>query len=197
VGVDEKTLRSTRNELLEGVAELHRGQGQIPNTRGIEAFVDPIINKVDKASGERLAPAPKLKNRRVNQGEWYGEADHSPMVGRGGIAPAQAGETVRLESKWLGEYAVVGDKVKPLNGAPDGKRQMSAGESFTRWVVGQLMHHPDFKRRLQQVTFSDLQGDAREKAFRRILADAYRLFGDARAVWAGKPADAKIIVGGK
>jgi hypothetical protein len=214
VGVDEKTLRATRTELLEGVADLHRGQGQIPNTRAMERFIDPILNKVDQSSDEKrpAPPVPKPKNRIAKSGDWYGEAEHSPRVGKGRIADALPGETVKLTSQYVGDYAVKGQKVIPLNGAPDGKRREVDEAAFTRWLFGSLMHHPDFKARITAVTFSDLAQCAgttrcspwaggccaRSKALRKIADDAFRLFGDAKAVWQGAPSQpAKIIVGGK
>jgi hypothetical protein len=193
VAVDEKTLRETRTELAGGMADMYRQFGKLPDVRAIETLIDPVLNKVDQSSDPpAFKPEPKPTTRSVNGGEWYGEAGHSARV-----PEAQAGERVRLESKVLGDYALRGNRAVPLNGAPSRAPKRSKQEEFLRWVTRQLMHHPDFKRRFQEVTFSNLQGDAREKAYRKIYADAFRLFGDARAVWAGKPTDAKIIVGGK
>jgi hypothetical protein len=199
---DKGTLRETRDDLAVGIAELHRKAGQIPKTREIENFLAPILAKVDQTSDQPLKapPPPKQpRNRSARAGDWYGEEDHSPQIGVEGksrVAAPLPGETMRLESKVLGNYAIDGATVKPLDGAPTGARKMTKREEFARWLVSQLMGHPDFKRRFQAVTFGNLQGAAREKAYRRIFADAYRLFGDPGATYHNAP-EKKIIVGGK
>ena len=115
-------------------------------------------------------------------------------MGAGRIAPPGRGETLGVHAKPLGQYAygAKGVPVRPLDGAPSGQRAMSLEESLFRDAVAQLWTLPDWKARLTAVTFSNGDPNERARAYRKILADAVRVFGELRPV----APDRKITVNG-
>ena len=197
--IDEKTLRETRDDLVQRVTDQQRLAGGMPDVRRAETFIDPILNKVDRSSDERhRAPsAPKPKSRTMRAGEWYGEAEHSPRPGtaQSRIAAPLPGETMRLTTSVLGDYSSGPSGIAPVGSgplAPVGAPKQSPVEKLLRDSIKQLWRHPDFKVRLQKVALSNLDERQKDKAYGAILNDAFRLFGDPR-----KPDGKKIVVGGR
>jgi hypothetical protein len=181
VSIDEDTLRETKSFLIGGITELQKQSGKLPDVRKAEEMIDPVLRKVDEDSeAERHKPQPKPTEREFREGEWYGEEGHSPQIGVAGksrIAGAAPGEKLKVSSRVLGQYDISGKHAVPLNGAPDGKRQMDARETVVRDLVRELYTLPEWKKRFREITYSNMSPVEREKAYRKILADAVRLFG--------------------
>jgi hypothetical protein len=142
--LDERTLRDTREELIDAHTEM---QGQfgvpVPSRREAENLIDPILRKVEREHSEEryrdyLRPVPKPEtNRTRHDGEWYGEPDHSPKV------PASvAGEKVTLTQHEVGE--VILDKRTGTVKTPDGKPLAlpeTRADRFRRTTLGALLAH--------------------------------------------------------
>ncbi len=197
--IDEKTLRETRGELVAGVTDLQRRGGRLPDVRQAEELVDPILAKVvvDRDREEGPPHIRTAENREAGEGEWYGEPGHSPRPGVAGqsrIAPARPGDKLSVTASYLGEYRVEGDHIVPVGNAPAGPPPMPMRERVLRELVRELWDLPDWRERLQKVTMSNLTGDAREKAFRKILEDAVRLFGPPIPIAAKRERDKKLII---
>ena len=195
-------LRDVKEQVVGGLADLERSAGRIPDIKKHEDLVVPILEKVDRdMDAERHKPAPKPKEK--GPGDWYGEPGHSPQVAAEGtfvdamgvtraksrVAPAGKGEKLQVTNQVIGEYAIGKKHATPLNGAPSGVKTAAetvVAEKYrmlARRLVADLPgtktpEFPEFKRRLEAVVMSNLEGDARFKALVVICDEAERILGD-------------------
>ncbi len=189
--IEESDLRAGKERGAEALADLARQSGQLPDARKIEDFMTPIMQKITHDE-HTVKPAPKPTDKQITQDEWYGEAGHSPLVGRGRIAPSRQGESLKVTSKVLGEYTW---NAQPLNGAPTGQQQpASRFEAMVRFMVKELCTLPEWRMQFEAIALGNMNPQEREKAYRKLLANAVRLFG---APMPSSMREAKIISVGK
>jgi len=158
---------------MERITEQHRQWGIMPQVEAAEAFIDPILRKVEvKHEQDRQADALRVLGTEspVPDGEYLGTYDWNLKT----------------------------DEVKPYEGSwmpkPDGP------EEVIRKCVRDLLKVPETAHRLTQISLICGRHNSyvefcnecrtREVRFHEIMWEAYQRFGDPT-----KPKTPKIIVG--
>ena len=190
-------LKEVRDGLIGDVVEQGRRMGApVPNIRGVEKFIDPIMRRVEvdaekTEAVESARETPDL-NKSAKTGEWYGQPDHSPLIG--GPGSRIQGEA-EVKSRELGEYALSKDgTLKPKNGAP-----MPRAASVLELIIKKMVTHPSWREPILIATricdkhMSALPGcvlcERREARLLEIVAKAKTTFTKQR--------ERRLIVGGK
>ena len=73
---DEQSLREAKVSLACELATVAKRAGRLPDTAAIEAYLDPILAKVDQTEPAPPRVAPTARTPEVGAGEWYGEEGH-------------------------------------------------------------------------------------------------------------------------
>ena len=192
--LDEATGRDVKGYLTERLCDEQRRAGRVASVAETEPLVNGAIAEISRRRDDDVAAVakPPVHDRELAEGEWYGEAGHSPRV-----PEAVAGEKVSAFTRVIGDAEI----------SRDGKT--------ARWVSGTVPEDPNVRamRRLpraDQVRAAIAQvllrsGDPEWLArftkamhspcpaaeYERVIEDAIRKYGDPRI-----PKPKRIQVGG-
>ncbi len=163
---------------MERVTEQHRQWGLLPYVQAAEAFVDPILRRLEVKDGQKKA-----------KGDAHAVVPEAPADEQGF---AEYAGTYDWDTKT--------DKVTPHDGSWMPEAQKQGPEETIRQCVRDLCKIPEYRAKLQKIsalcgrhnTFVEYCGECRlrEPAFHAVMWEAYKRFGDPT-----RPREKKLIIG--
>lgn len=171
MGVDEKTLRETKDDLMERVTQHQRYEGKAqPDVRAAEDFLDPILHRVDvdhdkdKAIAEKKKTANTRRNKELKDGDDYGKPNRSTVTQR-------EGEKVSVFTEEIGDVILKGDgtiSVSPEVQAA-GIPRHTQKEHMVRSCIRAMWQLPEWKYHLRRLFDSNINEDDKRKGVHLLL----------------------------
>ena len=198
----EANLRDARDDVTKRIADQERAWGMSPTSSDPllkDEFIQPILRKIEvDAANEKPIQQASQTNKHKQEGEWYGEPNHSPVVGkvRGKPLPKQTpNEKISVTSEVIGDFI--------YNRKTNSVRAMEATSlpcppSMAESLIQELMAFPDWRAQFVEVSalcaahWAKERGcakcEVRERRYHEIMVLAVRAFGDPLA-----PLERKVI----
>jgi hypothetical protein len=176
----EQDLRETKSNLLGAVNKQIVDWGGIPDTRAAEDFVLPILGKVeytheDDRRRDLVAPDRQDAYRDIRDERMQRrEQQHNERLRGLGIKTTFINEDMGdVHVDW--DRNVASTTVELARPGIEGPATRATRKRFR-----ELAKLPEWKRRILDVFNAPLTASQREAAYKRILKDSVKLFGDPR-----------------
>lgn len=180
--LSEADLRAAKDRLLSAVNKQIEDWGSVPDTRAAEDFVLPILSKVEQRHDEdrladQMAPSHEEAYRDLRQERFHARIrQHEERARQMGV-----GLKTTFVNEDVGDVHVDWDRGVGTTTVELAKPGVEGPAiRATRKRFRELSKIPEWKRRILDVFNAPLTHEQRELAYKRILKDSVKVFGDPR-----------------